>query len=123
MTQTRSDLSIVAIIPLYNGARWIEQAIKSVLAQTLAPDEFIVVDDGSTDGGAGAAIVERLAQEHPIIALLHTCALIGRFLAVTGTPSKAAAALRALAGEARVALGPALELFESRIGALAGRGV
>ncbi len=71
MTQTRSDLSIVAIIPLYNGARWIEQAIKSVLAQTLAPDEFIVVDDGSTDGGAGAAIVERLAQEHPIIALLH----------------------------------------------------
>ncbi len=70
MTQTNFDLSIVAIIPLYNGARWIEQAIKSVLAQTLAPDEFIVVDDGSTDGGAGAAIVERLAQEHPIITLL-----------------------------------------------------
>src|SRR5260370_31826938 len=70
MTQTHFDLSIVAIIPLYNGARWIEQAIKSVLAQTLAPDEFIVVDDGSTDGGVGAAIVERFAQEHPIIKLL-----------------------------------------------------
>jgi len=52
-----------------------------------------------------------------------TCALIGRFLAVAGTPSKAAAALRALAAEARVALGPALERFESRIAALAGRGV
>src|SRR5260370_8188259 len=71
MTQTHFDLSIVAIIPLYNGARWIEQAIKSVLAQTLAPDEFIVVDDGSTDGGVGAAIVERFAQEHPLITLLH----------------------------------------------------
>jgi glycosyltransferase involved in cell wall biosynthesis len=65
-----TDLSIVAIIPLYNGAKWIEQSIRSVLAQTLQPDEFIVVDDGSTDNGAGAAIVKRLAQEHPIT-LLH----------------------------------------------------
>jgi glycosyltransferase involved in cell wall biosynthesis len=65
-----TDLSIVAIIPLYNGARWIEQSIRSILAQTLQPDEFIVVDDGSTDGGAGAAIVEKLALEHPIITLL-----------------------------------------------------
>jgi glycosyltransferase involved in cell wall biosynthesis len=59
-----TDLSIVAIIPLYNGARWIEGTIRSVFAQTLQPDEFIVVDDGSTDNGA--AIVERLALEHPI---------------------------------------------------------
>src|SRR5260221_6681137 len=64
MTQTHFDLSIVAIIPLHNGARWIEQSIKSVLAQALAPDEFIVVDDGSTDDGP--RIVDRLAQSHPI---------------------------------------------------------
>jgi glycosyltransferase involved in cell wall biosynthesis len=59
-----SDLSIVAIIPLYNGTRWIEQSIQSVLAQTLQPDEFIVVDDGSTD--EGPAIVERFTQSHLI---------------------------------------------------------
>src|SRR5262249_37326174 len=52
-----------------------------------------------------------------------TCALIGRFLAVADAPSEAAAALRALAAEAQVSLGPALELFESRIGSLARRGV
>jgi glycosyltransferase involved in cell wall biosynthesis len=58
------DLSIVAIIPLYNGGWCIEEAVRSVFAQGLPPDEFIVVDDGSTDDGP--AIVERLAREHPI---------------------------------------------------------
>lgn len=67
MAQIHSDLSIVAIIPLYDGARWIEQSVNSVLAQTLPPDEFIVVDDGSTDDGP--RIVERLAQNHPITLL------------------------------------------------------
>jgi glycosyltransferase involved in cell wall biosynthesis len=65
---TQSDPSIVAIIPLYNGARWIGQAIASVLSQTLQPDEVIVVDDGSTDDGA--AVVERMARQHPVIRLL-----------------------------------------------------
>ena len=62
------DLSIAAIIPLYNGARWIEQAVRSVLAQTRMPDELIIVDDGSTDDGP--VIVEELAAQHPSIALL-----------------------------------------------------
>lgn len=66
-----TNLSIVAIIPLYNGARWIEQSISSVLSQTRVPDELIVVDDGSDDRGAGAALVERLADQHPIIRLVH----------------------------------------------------
>jgi glycosyltransferase involved in cell wall biosynthesis len=64
-----TDISIVAIIPLYNGAKWIEGTIRSVFAQTLQPHEFIVVDDGSTDDGAGVAIVERLARERPITLL------------------------------------------------------
>lgn len=62
-----SDLSIAAVIPLYNGARFIEQAIRSVFAQTLPPDEVIVVDDGSSDDGP--KIVERLARAHPITLL------------------------------------------------------
>jgi Glycosyl transferase family 2 len=46
-----ADLSIIAIIPLYNGAKFIEEAIRSVLAQTLRPAEFLVVGDGSTNDG------------------------------------------------------------------------
>jgi ATP phosphoribosyltransferase regulatory subunit len=49
--------------------------------------------------------------------------LIEKFLAVTGDPDEAAAELRALAAEAKVALGPALDLFETRTGFLAARGI
>src|SRR5882724_4095714 len=58
------QMRISAVIPLYNGEKYIEQALHSVLSQTLAPADIIVVDDGSTDGGA--AIVEKMAALHPI---------------------------------------------------------
>jgi ATP phosphoribosyltransferase regulatory subunit len=49
--------------------------------------------------------------------------LIERFLAIGGDPDEAAAELRALGDDARLALGPALDLFESRTGFLAARGI
>jgi glycosyltransferase involved in cell wall biosynthesis len=63
--------TIAAIIPLHNGARWIAGALNSILSQTLKPDEIIVVDDGSTDDGAGSRIVQTIAGGHPGIRLLH----------------------------------------------------
>jgi len=68
----RTKLTIAAIIPLYNGARYIETALLSILAQTHAPDEIYVVNDGSTDDGP--ALVAQMAVQHPQITLLNMAA-------------------------------------------------
>src|SRR5262249_55733326 len=52
-----------------------------------------------------------------------TRALIEKFLAVAGNPDNAAADLRPLAAEASLAINAALDLFESRTGFMAARGV
>lgn len=48
-------MTISVIIPAYNGAATIANAIESILGQTRAPDEIIVSDDCSTDSTAEEA--------------------------------------------------------------------
>jgi glycosyltransferase involved in cell wall biosynthesis len=43
----RADISV--IVPVFNTERYLAEALESLFAQTLAPAEIIVVDDGSTD--------------------------------------------------------------------------
>ena len=47
LTEYRSLISV--IVPCYNAARWVKEAIDSCLQQTYERVEVIVVDDGSTD--------------------------------------------------------------------------
>jgi glycosyltransferase involved in cell wall biosynthesis len=46
---------ITVYIPAYNVARFLPTAIESLLAQTLAPAEIVVIDDGSKDDSASVA--------------------------------------------------------------------
>ena len=63
MSQRGESVDVSVIIPTYNRARLVVEAIESVLRQTAPPQEIIVVDDGSSDD-----TLERLAPyEHRVI--------------------------------------------------------
>lgn len=56
---------VSTIIPVYNRAAMLREAVASVLAQTWRPIEIIIVDDGSSDDTVHAA--EDLQALHPEI--------------------------------------------------------
>lgn len=49
------DALVSVIIPVYNGERYLSEAIKSIVTQTYQPLEIIIVDDGSSDASAQVA--------------------------------------------------------------------
>ena len=44
---------ISVIMPAYNAEQYISEAIESILGQTFADFEFIIIDDGSSDSTSG----------------------------------------------------------------------
>lgn len=60
---------ITVIMPVFNKEKYIEEAIKSVLNQSLQEFEFIIVDDGSTDKSGGLS--DEFAKEDNRIKVIH----------------------------------------------------
>ena len=53
--------AISVVLPVYSAEKYLDAAIKSVLAQTFTNFELILINDGSTDGSL--KILERFAQK------------------------------------------------------------
>jgi glycosyltransferase involved in cell wall biosynthesis len=59
---------VTVLTPVFNGERYLAEAIESVLAQTFRGFEYIIVNDGSTD--ASEAIAQCYAARDPRIKVL-----------------------------------------------------
>jgi ATP phosphoribosyltransferase regulatory subunit len=96
-------------------------------AHALVTDLLSIAGITTVGGRSVAEIAQRFLDQAALGAsarLPHEMrALIRRFLAIAGEPDEAAATLRALAGEAKLDIEAALDLFESRTGFLAARGL
>lgn len=125
--------TVSVIMPAYNVAEYLAEALESALAQTFTDLEILVVDDGSTDGTAGIARrfaardarVRLLPQPHGGLSRARNTALQGargRVIALLDAddlwdPGFLAAQLRLLdASGVDIVTGNALELGGSRDG-------
>jgi ATP phosphoribosyltransferase regulatory subunit len=96
-------------------------------AHHLVTDLLSIAGIAAVGGRSVAEIADRFLEQSALNAPTRlpreTRALIERFLSVEGDPDEAAGELRALAADANISLSPALDLFETRTGFLAARGV
>jgi glycosyltransferase involved in cell wall biosynthesis len=66
MTSDPPPISVC--MPVYNAERYVAEAVESILGQTLGDFEFLILDDGSTDGSL--RILERHASRDRRIRLI-----------------------------------------------------
>jgi glycosyltransferase involved in cell wall biosynthesis len=57
--------SVSVVIAVFNGEKFIEQTLETILAQTVRPTEVIVVNDGSTDNTV--SVVEKFGDSVTIV--------------------------------------------------------
>src|SRR3984885_5991672 len=96
-------------------------------AHHLVTDLLSIAGIATVGGRSVAEIADRFLEQSALNAPTRlpreTRALIERSLTIAGDPDDALGELRALAADAKIALGPALDLLETRTGFLAARGV
>ena len=96
-------------------------------AHALVTDLLSIAGINTVGGRTVGEIAERFLEQAALGAATalprETRSLIEKFLAIAGDPDEAAAELRGLAASASLKIEPALDLFESRAGFLAARGI
>ena len=61
--------AISVLMPAYNALPYLREAVESVLSQTFSNFEFLIVDDGSTDGSGG--VLDEYAAADPRVRVIH----------------------------------------------------
>lgn len=64
----RSRPTLSVIMPNYNHARYLRQAIASIAEQSRPPEEFLILDDASTD--ESVEVIEEAARRYPFVRVL-----------------------------------------------------
>jgi ATP phosphoribosyltransferase regulatory subunit len=131
-TSLAHDLDVLTLSPAQNKPEY--QGVLAALersdpkaAHALVTDLLSIAGITTVGGRTVGEIAERFLEQAALGAATTlpgaTRTLIEKFLAIAGDPDEAAAELRALAASAALKIEPALDLFESRAGFLAARGV
>ena len=63
LTLRAEPRGVSVVVPSYNHARFVEATLGSIMRQTLAPAELIVIDDGSSD--ESPRLIERVLNDCP----------------------------------------------------------
>jgi ATP phosphoribosyltransferase regulatory subunit len=123
----RLSISAAQAPPEYQGVLSALAGSDPKAAHALVADLLSIAGTTAVGGRSVGEIADRFLEQATLGAQAslprEISTLIEQFLAVAGTPDKAAAKLRAFARNAHVALDAALDQFESRTGVLAARGI
>ncbi len=113
--------------PEYQGVLAALAGSDPTAAHALVTDLLSIAGISAVGGRSVDEIADRFLEQAALGAGTglpgETRALIERFLAISGDPDAAAVELRALAADSGTALDPVIDLFESRTGFLAARGI
>lgn len=72
---TSGKPKVTVLMPVYNGEKYLREAIDSILNQTFTDFEFLIIDDGSTD--CTWRIMKEHAARDPRIVLVHNDTNLG----------------------------------------------
>ncbi len=61
--------AVSVVMPVYNTAEYVAEAVDSILKQTLSDLELIIIDDGSTD--ASPAILDQIQKADERVHVIH----------------------------------------------------
>lgn len=63
ITRTSRDVTVSVALPTYNGEKYLETLLGSIIEQKVQPNEIVIVDDGSGDGTP--EILKSYAKNYP----------------------------------------------------------